>query len=86
VNKAIATITWDTPAPVPVGTALGSAQLDASANVAGRFVYSPAAGTVMNAAGTQTLPAATCAHLGPSTWPGVAGESSGAQVLTRVAD
>jgi hypothetical protein len=38
-----------------VGTALSSAQLDATASVAGTFVYSPAAGTVMNTAGTQNL-------------------------------
>jgi sugar lactone lactonase YvrE len=47
-------ITWPTPAPITYGTALSSAQLDATANVAGAFVYSPAAGTVP-VAGTQTL-------------------------------
>jgi Glycoside hydrolase family 44 len=54
------TITWSTPAAVLVGTALNSTQLNATANfggtsVAGTFVYSPVAGTVMNTAGAQTL-------------------------------
>ena len=47
VNKATPTITWNTPAAIPYGTALGSAQLDASSTVAGIFSYSPAAGTVL---------------------------------------
>jgi hypothetical protein len=49
-------ITWPTPAPIPYGTALSATQLDATANVAGSFVYSPAAGTVLTA-GKQTLSA-----------------------------
>jgi glucuronoarabinoxylan endo-1,4-beta-xylanase len=49
------TITWATPASVPVGTALSSVQLDATASVAGSFSYTPAAGTVMNTVGTTTL-------------------------------
>lgn len=54
VNKAISTITWPAPSPIAYGTALSSAQLDATANVPGTFVYSPPAGTVLPA-GTQTL-------------------------------
>lgn len=56
------TIVWATPAAVTAGTALSSTQLDATATVpgsstavAGTFVYSPAAGTVMGTTGTQTL-------------------------------
>jgi hypothetical protein len=49
------TITWNTPAPITVGTALSSTQLNATASIAGTFVYSPASGTVMNTAGSQTL-------------------------------
>ena len=49
-------ITWSTPAPIQYGAALGSVQLDASANVAGTFTYSPAAGTVLQA-GSQKLTA-----------------------------
>ncbi len=54
VNKATSVITWATPAAITYGTALSAAQLDATASVAGTFVYAPAAGTVL-AAGTQTL-------------------------------
>jgi hypothetical protein len=49
-------ITWSTPAAVPYGTALGNAQLNATANVAGTFAYTPAAGTLVTV-GTQTLSA-----------------------------
>jgi len=54
VTKATPVITWAAPAPITYGTALGGAQLNATANVAGAFVYTPAAGAVPNA-GTQTL-------------------------------
>jgi len=47
------TITWPSPAPITYGTALG-AQLNAIANITGTYVFSPAAGTVLDA-GTQTL-------------------------------
>lgn len=47
-------VAWPTPAPITSGTALSSTQLDATANVPGTFVYTPAAGTVL-AAGVQTL-------------------------------
>ena len=47
VVSATPIITWPfPPAPFIYGTALGSAQLNATANVPGTFVYSPAAGTV----------------------------------------
>jgi hypothetical protein len=55
VNKATPTITWAAPAAVTVGTALGSAQLDATASVPGTFAYSPVAGTTMSTSGNQTL-------------------------------
>lgn len=54
VNKATPVITWLAPAPITYGTALSGTQLDASANVPGSFVYSPASGTVL-VAGNQTL-------------------------------
>ena len=56
VNKATPAITWATPAAITYGTPLSSTQLNASTTVAGTFVYSPAAGTVL-AAGTRTLTA-----------------------------
>jgi Bacterial Ig-like domain (group 2) len=49
-------ITWATPAPITYGTPLSNAQLNATASVAGTFVYSPKAGTIL-AAGSQTLTA-----------------------------
>ncbi len=55
VNKANPVITWNTPAPITFGTALSATQLNASANVAGTFVYTPAAGTILNAGVNQTL-------------------------------
>jgi MBG domain (YGX type)/Bacterial Ig-like domain (group 3) len=48
-------ITWPNPAPITYGTALGSAQLNAAANVPGTFVYTPAAGTVLSAGAIQLL-------------------------------
>jgi hypothetical protein len=54
VSKAVPVITWPAPAAITYGTALSSAQLNATASVPGTFVYSPAAGTVLKA-GTQTL-------------------------------
>jgi hypothetical protein len=48
------TLTWPIPASIVQGTALSATQLNATASVAGTFVYSPAAGTVPSI-GTQTL-------------------------------
>ena len=48
------TITWATPAAITYGTALSATQLDATSTVAGTFVYTPAAGTVLTA-GPQVL-------------------------------
>jgi hypothetical protein len=56
VARATPVVTWATPASVVAGTALGATQLNATASVAGTFVYTPASGTVL-AAGTQTLSA-----------------------------
>ena len=55
VNKAIPTITWATPASITPGTALSATQLNATASVAGTFVYTPASGTVESTAGSYTL-------------------------------
>jgi Flp pilus assembly CpaE family ATPase len=53
VTKVTPVITWPTPAAIVYGTALGGAQLNATASVPGKFVYIPAAGAVL-AAGTHT--------------------------------
>ena len=55
VVPATPVITWNNPADISYGTPLGSTQLDAAANVPGFFVYTPAAGTVLNAGSGQTL-------------------------------
>lgn len=47
-------VTWPAPAAITYGTALSATQLNATANVPGTFVYSPAIGTVLTA-GSQTL-------------------------------
>jgi hypothetical protein len=44
-EKITSVITWPTPAPITYGTKLSATQLDATANVPGRFAYSPGAGT-----------------------------------------
>jgi hypothetical protein len=54
VNPATPTITWAAPAAVTYGTALGATQLDATANAAGTFSYSPGPGTVLTP-GAHTL-------------------------------
>ena len=54
VQKTTPTITWATPAAITYGMALSSTQQNATASVAGTFVYNPLAGTVL-AAGKQTL-------------------------------
>lgn len=55
VNPAVPVITW-TPVAMVSGTTLGPWQLNAVANTAGTFVYTPASGTVLDA-GVQTLTA-----------------------------
>ncbi len=47
-------IQWSAPASITHGTQLSSAQLNATANTPGSFVYSPTAGTQLDA-GTHTL-------------------------------
>ena len=53
-SKATPTIIWSNPSDITYGTALSDTQLNATANVDGTFVYSPASGTVLGA-GSQTL-------------------------------
>jgi hypothetical protein len=55
INRPVVpAINWAAPAPIAYGTPLGSAQLNATTTVAGNFVYSPPAGTVLTV-GQQTL-------------------------------
>jgi hypothetical protein len=55
VNKITPMITWANPADIVFGGALGSGQLNATANVAGTFAYTPPAGTVLPVGNGQTL-------------------------------
>lgn len=54
INKATPTVTWNNPSSITYGTALSSTQLNATANVAGSFTYTPSSGTTLNA-GTNIL-------------------------------
>ena len=54
-GKLVPAITWATPADIIKGTPLGPAQLNATSPVAGSFVYTPAAGRVLNAGFGQVL-------------------------------
>jgi hypothetical protein len=45
--KSVPTIIWANPSNIKVGTALSSNQLNATASVSGKFVYTPALGTVL---------------------------------------
>ena len=55
VLKATPTITWNNPADITYGTALGGTQLNATSPVAGVFAYTPPSGTVLNAGANQNL-------------------------------
>jgi uncharacterized repeat protein (TIGR01451 family) len=55
ISKATPSITWNTPADIVYGTALGAAQLNASASTPGAFVYTPASGTVLASGNGQNL-------------------------------
>ena len=55
-EKLSAIITWPTPSAVSYGTALSGVQLNATASVPGKFVYTPSAGLVL-APGKYTLSA-----------------------------
>jgi MBG domain-containing protein/VCBS repeat protein len=49
VTPARAIVHWSDPAPITYGALLSGAQLNATADVPGTFVYTPAAGTLPNA-------------------------------------
>lgn len=55
VTPVVPTITWKTPNSVSTGTILSTNQLNATASTSGKFVYSPAVGTILATAGTTTL-------------------------------
>jgi hypothetical protein len=53
--KDIPLIIWENPAAITYGTALGSTQLNATANIEGHFDYNPASGLVLDAGNNQQL-------------------------------
>jgi hypothetical protein len=60
IGQAAPVLTWANPASIVAGTPLGAGQLDASATfegnaVAGTYLYSPAAGTMLSAGAGQML-------------------------------
>ncbi len=56
ITPATPQINWSTPLPIPYGTQLDGAQLNASSNVPGTFAYSPGFGVVLPS-GSQSLTA-----------------------------
>jgi len=55
VTKKDTVITWSNPADISFGTLLSATQLNATADVAGTFVYTPAIGTKLNEGINQDL-------------------------------
>ena len=55
ITKATPVVSWSNPASITYGTALSSTQLNATATVAGSFVYAPAAGAILNVGASQVL-------------------------------
>jgi hypothetical protein len=55
VIKADPAILWNRPVEIVVGTPLGEAQLNATANTSGQFQYDPPAGTVLDVGEEQVL-------------------------------
>jgi hypothetical protein len=55
ITQATPLISWSNPAAIIAGTALGSTQLNATANAPGAFVYTPLSGTVLPAGNGQKL-------------------------------
>src|SRR5205814_7589169 len=57
VLKATPVITWKNPTDITYGTLLSATQLNATADVGGTFLYTPAASTKLNAGNAQYLKA-----------------------------
>src|SRR3989441_1579648 len=55
VLKGNPVVAWATPADIAYPTLLSTTQLNATADVPGTFVYTPAAGTKLNAGSSQAL-------------------------------
>ena len=57
VNKATPVLTWNNPADITYGTLLSETQLNATPDIDGEIVYTPATGTKLNAGNNQELKA-----------------------------
>ncbi|MGE0079581.1 MAG: LamG-like jellyroll fold domain-containing protein [Bacteroidales bacterium] len=55
IFKADPVITWSNPADITYGTLLSETQLNATADMEGGFIYTPASGTKLNAGNNQLL-------------------------------
>src|SRR5439155_1005655 len=55
VLKGTPVITWANPADITYPTTLSGTQLNATANVPGSFIYTPASGALLNAGNGQNL-------------------------------
>src|SRR3989449_4333724 len=55
VQKGTPVITWANPADITYPTTLSGTQLNATANVPGSFIYTPASGALLNAGNGQNL-------------------------------
>jgi hypothetical protein len=55
IARATPVVTWNNPADITYGTALGATQLNATASVAGSLLYSPSSGTLLSAGMNQPL-------------------------------
>ncbi|WP_293786701.1 Ig-like domain-containing protein [uncultured Pedobacter sp.] len=55
VNQSTPVLSWAKPVDITYGTALTEAQLNASADVAGTFIYTPALNAILDAGANQTL-------------------------------
>jgi hypothetical protein len=55
IQAATPIVTWAAPAAITFGSALGSTQLNATANIPGTLIYNPPVGTVLAVSGGQTL-------------------------------
>jgi hypothetical protein len=55
VTKTTPVITWSNPANINYGTLLSATQLNATANVVGTLIYTPAIGTKLSAGSNQSL-------------------------------
>ena len=67
VAQATPTISWANPASIVYGTALSSAQLDATASVPGTFTYTPAAAPSSRRATARRSRSASCPPTPPIT-------------------